>query len=408
MSKSIATPARGGGERMELLSSSLQKRAENFQRQTEIGLAGEQLRLRLHNAKLIRDRCRQTLTYPNSVVAKDLIDWLIEHKEAPDRETAINIMQKFVDSNVIHHVCDEHDVFKDAKLFYRFRNDDGTLSPTKQMKIVVRSQRLFETMIAEEDSILKVREHGSERYRRSFLGSEILDWLVKHGEVSSRRDGEKLCRAMLECGIIQHVAELHHFSDSDLLFQFTINFRRRRKLIEVLNDPSTSIDRRQDSPDSPFCLRKLSSELPNCSFVCANDPNPAPPTFVKRSSAGGLGSGAGYNYPAVTKPAMTPPSVLKAPVTLEELLAPGAPYIRKTLNIMGDSVGWGFVVRGTGPCHIQAVDPGGPAAAAGMKIRQFIKTVNGVNCLKFHYQTIYKHVVAGPRALILEILEPID
>ena len=35
---------------------------------------------------------------------------------------------------------------------------------------------------------------------------------------------------------------------------------------------------------------------------------------------------------------------------------------------MGDAVGWGFVVRGTKPCHIQAVDPSGPAAAAGMKV----------------------------------------
>lgn len=39
------------------------------------------------------------------------------------------------------------------------------------------------------------------------------------------------------------------------------------------------------------------------------------------------------------------------------------------LQIVGDAVGWGFVVRGSKPCHIQAVDPGGPAAAAGMKVR---------------------------------------
>ncbi|KAL0598676.1 LOW QUALITY PROTEIN: hypothetical protein AAY473_031174 [Plecturocebus cupreus] len=36
-------------------------------------------------------------------------------------------------------------------------------------------------------------------------------------------------------------------------------------------------------------------------------------------------------------------------------------------TIVGDAVGWGFVVRGSKPCHIQAVDPSGPAAAAGMK-----------------------------------------
>lgn len=35
---------------------------------------------------------------------------------------------------------------------------------------------------------------------------------------------------------------------------------------------------------------------------------------------------------------------------------------------MGDAVGWGFVVRGNRPCHIQAVEPCGPADAAGMKV----------------------------------------
>ena len=39
-----------------------------------------------------------------------------------------------------------------------------------------------------------------------------------------------------------------------------------------------------------------------------------------------------------------------------------------SFQIVGDAVGWGFVVRGSKPCHIQAVDPSGPAAAAGMKV----------------------------------------
>lgn len=39
-----------------------------------------------------------------------------------------------------------------------------------------------------------------------------------------------------------------------------------------------------------------------------------------------------------------------------------------SLQIVGDAVGWGFVVRGKQPCYIQAVEPFGPAAAAGMKV----------------------------------------
>lgn len=60
-------------------------------------------RLRLHEAKVIKDRRHHLRTYPNCFVAKELIDWLIEHKEASDRDTAIKIMQKLLDQSIIHH-----------------------------------------------------------------------------------------------------------------------------------------------------------------------------------------------------------------------------------------------------------------------------------------------------------------
>ncbi|KAK2116922.1 hypothetical protein P7K49_003808 [Saguinus oedipus] len=40
------------------------------------------------------------------------------------------------------------------------------------------------------------------------------------------------------------------------------------------------------------------------------------------------------------------------------------------------------------PCHIQAVDPSGPAAAAGMKVCQFVVSVNGLNVLHVDYRTV--------------------
>lgn len=60
-------------------------------------------RLRLHEAKVIKDRRHHLRTYPNCFVAKELIDWLIEHKEASERDTAIKIMQKLLDQSIIHH-----------------------------------------------------------------------------------------------------------------------------------------------------------------------------------------------------------------------------------------------------------------------------------------------------------------
>lgn len=81
--------------------------------------------------------------------------------------------------------------------------------------------------------------------------------------------------------------------------------------------------------------------------------------------------------------------MLKRPVSTEELQGPGGRFARKSFTVspdtptrlttttspppsaqvVGDAVGWGFVVRGNGPCHIQAVEPSGPAAAAaGLKV----------------------------------------
>ncbi|XP_073418501.1 DEP domain-containing mTOR-interacting protein isoform X1 [Dendrobates tinctorius] len=391
------------GDKMEILSSSFQERAETYQRETEIILAGEQLRQRLHNARMIKERQRLSFTYGNCFVANDLISWLIKHKEATDRETAIKIMQVFMDSNVVHHACDEYKEFKDEPLYYRFRTDDGTLDFTEQISIVFRSQKLFEMMMKEEDCILQVREEDSAQYKRAFIGSQVLDWLVDHCEVTSRDDGEKLCKTMLQYGIIQHVSGQYQFSDSDMLYRFAINVRRRRKLIEVL-DEHTSSEPRPDSPDSPFCLRKLGSELPRIGFVCENDPGPPPPVFKRSSSEGAVSC----PNPLINKPIKRVTLVPKRPVTVEELQMPGKMYIQKTLFIMGDDVGWGFMARGTGPCYIQTMDVGGPAHVAGMKACQFIKSVNGINCLHLDYSRIYKLVDAGPRLLILEVLEPVN
>ncbi|XP_044028334.1 DEP domain-containing mTOR-interacting protein-like isoform X1 [Siniperca chuatsi] len=113
-----------------------------------------------------------------------------------------------------------------------------------------------------------------------------------------------------------------------------------------------------------------------------------------------------------------PKSVLKRPVSTEELQRPGGPYIKKTYDrltdrsvcfqIVGDAVGWGFVVRGNRPCHIQAVEPCGPAAAAGMKVCQFVVSVNGLNVLNLDYRTVSHLILTGPRTVVMEVMEETD
>ncbi|KAM9839058.1 DEP domain-containing mTOR-interacting protein-like [Aulostomus maculatus] len=115
---------------------------------------------------------------------------------------------------------------------------------------------------------------------------------------------------------------------------------------------------------------------------------------------------AGLHGNSTSSPVLSnPKSVLKRPVSTEELQTPGGPYVKKKFTIVGDAVGWGFVVRGNRPCHIQAVEPCGPAATAGMKVCQFVVSVNGLDVLNMDYRTISYLILTGPRTVVMEVME---
>ncbi|XP_072885070.1 DEP domain-containing mTOR-interacting protein [Hemitrygon akajei] len=396
---------------MEGADNAVPRKTADLEHMAEVLITGEQLRLRLHEEKIIKDRRYHLRTYPNCFVAKELIDWLLDHKDATDRETAIKLVQKLLDHGVIHHVCDEHKEFKDAKLFYRFRKDDGTFPLDSDVKVFTKGQRIYEKLLSTENSLMQTREEEGVKYQRAFIAREFIDWLVQEGEVTMRSEGEQLSCRLLEYGIIQHVANKHHFVDGNLLYQFRMNFRRRRRLAELLNENPPLVP---DSHESPFCLRKQNPDSSSSNFLSVSPTKEIKIiSAVRRCSLSSSGGSSGYYSSSPTSnnspPVLSnPKSVLKRPVTIEELLAPGAPYTKKTLTIVGDAVGWGFVVRGNKPCHIQAVDPTGPAAVAGMKIRQFVVSVNGLNVLHLDYRTISNLILTGQRTVVMEIMEEVN
>ncbi|KAM6936141.1 DEP domain-containing mTOR-interacting protein isoform 1-T1 [Lycodopsis pacificus] len=395
------------GREMDCIGNTMQKKAAELERLAEVLVTGEQLRLRLHEAKVIKDRRHHLRTYPNCFVAKELIDWLIEHKEASDRDTAIKIIQKLLDKSIIHHVCDEHREFKDLKLFYRFRKDDGTFPLDSEAKVFMRGQRIYEKLMNTENTLLQTREEENGTFERALVATEFIDWLLQEGEMATREEAGQLGRRLLEHGIIQHVTYEHHFVDGPLLYQFRMNFRRRRRLIELLHERSRSIP---ESHDSPFCLRKQNSDGGNTSFLSVSPTKEIKVVVgVRRSSMSSSCSSSGYYSSSPTlgssPPVLcNPKSVLKRQVSPEELQTPGL-FVKKTVTVVGDAVGWGFVVRGSKPCHIQAVDPGGPAAAAGMKVRHFVVSVNGRNVLSQDYRTVSSLILTGPRTIVMEVME---
>ncbi|KAG5264925.1 hypothetical protein AALO_G00259520 [Alosa alosa] len=135
---------------------------------------------------------------------------------------------------------------------------------------------------------------------------------------------------------------------------------------------------------------------------------PSPSKEVKPRSGGQPGRVSDHECHGNPPVLNNPKSVVKRQVSPEELQTPGGPYIKRTFTIVGDDVGWGFVVRGSAPCHIQAVDPSGPAAAVGMKVRQFVVSINGVNALSLDYRTVSHLILTGPRTVVMEVMEPLD
>ena len=70
----------------------------------QILIAGEQLRLRMHDEpSLIADRRYHFKTYTCCMVGREAVDWLVKSREATSRENAIKCMRLLQDNGVLHH-----------------------------------------------------------------------------------------------------------------------------------------------------------------------------------------------------------------------------------------------------------------------------------------------------------------
>lgn len=62
-------------------------------------------------------------TYPSVFIGSEAVDWFVKHGKAATREAGVLLGQQLIDFDFVHHVHNDHN-FKDAHLFYRFRDDD--------------------------------------------------------------------------------------------------------------------------------------------------------------------------------------------------------------------------------------------------------------------------------------------
>ncbi|CAK8691769.1 unnamed protein product [Clavelina lepadiformis] len=73
---------------------------------------------------------------------------------------------------------------------------------------------------ATHQGLIKDRKSRMRSYPKSFLGNEFVDWLVENKETTSTDEGVLLGQALLDCGIIHHVQDKHHFKNEAVHFRF--------------------------------------------------------------------------------------------------------------------------------------------------------------------------------------------
>lgn len=349
----------------------------------KIFLIGEQLRTCMNGVGLIRDRKYRLRTYRSCFQGNETVDWMVRSRRCDDRLTAVRIMRTLQKWSFFHHVCDDHN-FKDELLFYRFRRDDDSIESQKDLLLFYKVLDIYHSINTSKKGILRGYQVKGQVFDRAFMGSAFVDWLVKSGMVDTKERAIITGRQLLENDIIRHVTDDHHFrNDSMLLYQFNLDLDQRRRMSDVLILDDTrrmSTDSRSSNESQEIPVRTIESRDIGLSDI-ENTENKSSETIESSSP-------------------MQPKSVLLRYETADDLESPDTPYVRSCLRIFSDSVGYGFVIRGIGPTYVQTVDPEGPAADAGLKVRQYIYSVNGENVLREDHHTVAQRIMGSNRDYI--------
>nr|CAB3265148.1 phosphatidylinositol 3,4,5-trisphosphate-dependent Rac exchanger 1 protein [Phallusia mammillata] len=73
---------------------------------------------------------------------------------------------------------------------------------------------------ATHQGLIKDRKSKMRVHPKALLGNDFVNWLVENKEANSKEEAVMLGQALLDCGIIHHVQDKHHFKNEAVLFRF--------------------------------------------------------------------------------------------------------------------------------------------------------------------------------------------
>ena len=80
----------------------------------------------------------------------------------------------------------------------------NTVRSSNRGAILAVGEELRQLLHSEQPQIIKDRRYHLRTFEKSFIGHEMVDWLLKKGEVESRREAVAMMQKLLENGVIHH------------------------------------------------------------------------------------------------------------------------------------------------------------------------------------------------------------
>eukprot|EP00057_Strongylocentrotus_purpuratus_P010349 XP_011664823.1 PREDICTED: DEP domain-containing mTOR-interacting protein [Strongylocentrotus purpuratus] len=301
-------------------------------------------------------------------------------------------------------------------LFYRFRVDDNTFKDNRESRSIVHGTAIFHRVTSETSSspLLKPHTEFGHKYADSFYGAELVSWLLRVNTCTSREEATRLGKDLLEADIIRHVTMDHHFKDERLLYNLN-PVMTDLKLTDL-----TTLDQEasEEASGSGEAAMMASLTIPR-DLQRKHSNSTSSDTSLEKASMTGSKQDIGspdqnHNRLHLGGPSkdLDSPDTPTAPIctrswgsfTPSELRHPESPFVKRQIKIVGDSVGFGLVIRGDGPTYVQTVDPEGPAAAAGLKVKEYLAVVNGIDVLEMNHNAVAKLILANPFELSLVMM----
>jgi len=336
------------------------------------------------NPPLIRHRRNFFKSFPNVFVASEALEWTCktltmsfpadsdDHSEENicnslssmnstgdfiSYNQAIVLFQKLLDAGILKSTASGKRIeeFQPIKSFFKFAVDDEKCD--NFIKSIALGFRLYNSANNVEPSLFhRVCSLGQFVSDESLQAHEIVDWVCEHCN-TDRNTAINLANHMLKNSVIcpVHYA-VSKFVDNSHFYIFSIDFTK--------NDVNISHLLNENCPHA-IPQRKTTRPLPTYESLLNSD-----------------GS--------VTKAALEHPQ---------------APFIKRNYKVIPDGCGYGFCVRGDGPCFVKIVDPDSPAGKAGLREYQYITSINGISVLDMKYLSVEDLIISGPRRLQISVLE---